>query len=382
MSVSASEWPETSDRNEISPASVWAAHYEDESTLKSKPVAAKGVEQIIAVSVEESRVKTAARARILDESQVLPGEVSFATVTLNQPLEPTSVKGRGQVTPSRVEEFVNQAGPRPRILDESQVLPGEASFATVMLNPPIAARTYSPLAEFFAKSNLAWRRQAVPALLLVSIFAVSAAITLLILRTTEGDGFSAYPTANTSADISSPQAQPTTAQTEITPNSLKTGSVSDGEKRISGPVASSPVGATKLNGAAEVAHDRFPKAAKSERSRNRASNDAKLKTTRNVASQDPKSVASKAASARESGKRRMPVSQRQVSVKEAVVRKKAVPIERDDVKSSSSETVVRHRDSSPWSGNAAAAQSKGELKSAPATGGGQRPRSVARKVDP
>src|SRR5437016_9127504 len=150
------EWLEFSDQVEISAESVWVPDYEEEITLQSKRVVNKTLEQSTGGRVgESSQTEASPRAPIIDELQVLAGEASFATVVLNQQIEPTTVKRRKPLTAGNVERSsVNKAHPRARILDESEALPAEASFATVRLNQRVTAHTYSPMTEFFTKSNL------------------------------------------------------------------------------------------------------------------------------------------------------------------------------------------------------------------------------------
>ena len=102
------EWLESSDIIDSSPASVWAPDYEeeDETTLQGKRVDAQYID-LMSPSIE--RVVDAPRqVRILDESQVLPGEASFATVSLNQPLEESVLKPQNSWEPistSSVDDY-------------------------------------------------------------------------------------------------------------------------------------------------------------------------------------------------------------------------------------------------------------------------------------
>lgn len=376
-----SEWLEFPGRLEISPESVWAPDYDEEISLQSKRVAAKRLEQVTARTIDEPSVGEARpQARMLDESQVLASEASFATVTLNQPLEPTAVNGRAQVTASRGEEFVNPAGPRTRILDESQVLPGEASFATMVLNAPIAARTYSPLAEFFAKSDLAWRRLAVAALLLVSF---SAAIAMVALRIARQGVFSSHRTISTSADTSRPKAEPTAAQTESpTSKSVVSAAVSNRQTEVKEPKASAPQNAAKLEAAVETARDKSRVSLNSERSLKAGSDEIKLKTPRKTSQQEAKSGTRNSVSAGESSKRGPTTQQRRASVKESKVSRRAAHTERVNVNNPRAQTVGASRESSSLSTSAAAGRPKDASTSAPVTGGGQRPRTVLPKVNP
>ena len=359
------EWLEFSDRVEISPASIWAAEDEDEITVQSKRVAVSDVEQ---VRVDESSAREATwRVRVLDESTVLAGEASFATVVLNQPVEPTTVKGTKPIRTSNIElSSVSKASPRGGLLDESTVLPYEASFATVMLNQRTNARTYSPLAEFRVKSNLNWRRLNLAMLLLASI---STVIMLIVLMITQQGLFRSHRPGNTPAET---RARPTetTAQVELTTSgSSKSATTVDAQKEVSTPVASSPV--AKLEGAIE-AQKKFRKSANSELSQRVAADDAKLNIARKVLRQQAKSVASRAASAGDSSNRSSSAPQRRASMKE--ISKSATSPEKVHVDHPRSEIVGSREASS--SSTDEVGRPKAESKSAPATGGGQRPRRV------
>jgi hypothetical protein len=89
-------------------------------------------------------VQDVKRPRLLDETSVLPSEASYATVRLNQEIKP-----------------------RSRVLDESTVLPHEASFATVPLYQA-TTRSYSPGKEFVNKVTLGLQRS-LPVILLAAV---------------------------------------------------------------------------------------------------------------------------------------------------------------------------------------------------------------------
>jgi hypothetical protein len=363
------EWLEFSDRVEISPASIWAAEDEDEITLQSKRVAVPDFEQVTAVRVDESSAReVTGRVRVLDESSVLPGEASFANVVLNHPIEPTTVKSREHLTASNVERAtVSKAGPRARILDESVALPGEASFATAMLNQRTNAHTYSPLAEFLVKSNLNWRRLNLAMLLLVLI---STAIMLIILTITQKGAFSSHKAANTPAEDLPRPTEPAPAQIELkTPEASESDAVSNAQKEVNAPVASTPM--PKLEGEIE-AQTKFSKATNSEPSQRVAVDDAKSNVARKVLRQDSKSVASKDVFAGESSKRKPAGPRRHASAKD--ISKSATAPARVRVDHPPSEILGSHEASS--SSRNEAGQTKAESQSVPATGGGQRPRRV------
>ncbi len=274
------EWLEFSDRLDISPASVWVLEYDEEVTRPGKRVVREEVEQLKADGIDDSSPnytersdacsgsKATARPRILDESTVLPSEASFATVRLNQPIESIAVSERVSATHSVEELSANSPSRRPRILDDSTILPSEASFDTVRLNQPIesiaveerapairavedlsvkpdysrrhildesevlpseasfatlasnertTAGSYSPLSEFFAKSDMNWQKLKLAVLLLASIFVSTfAVVTLVVMKVDENDLVRSNSMANTPLEISQPpQSQPQPGGTEL-----------------------------------------------------------------------------------------------------------------------------------------------------------------------
>ena len=93
------EWLEFSDNAEPSPASVWAPDYdeEDETTLPGRR--AQHID-LMSPNIEKDAIAEPPRqVRILDESRVLPGEASSATVSLNQPFEESVLKPQNSCEP-------------------------------------------------------------------------------------------------------------------------------------------------------------------------------------------------------------------------------------------------------------------------------------------
>src|SRR4030095_6526631 len=179
------EWLESSDNVDLSPASVWAPDYEeeDETTLQGKRVDSQYVDLMSPNLEKEVLVVDAPRqVRILDESQVLPGEASFATVRLNQPLEESVLKPQDSWEPistSSVDDSRERsAASRVRLLDESQILADEASFDTVMLGEGTKAHRHSPLTEFLVKTKLSIRQLVLAMLALVSVLALAVIVLL------------------------------------------------------------------------------------------------------------------------------------------------------------------------------------------------------------
>jgi hypothetical protein len=203
------------------------------------------------------------------------------------------------------------------------------------------------------KSNLNWRRLNLVMLLLVSI---SVVITLIILMITRPGVFSSHTAANTPAENLPQAMEPATAQVELTtPKSSESDAVSNSQKEVSAPIASTSV--AKPEGAIE-AQKKFSEAANSEPSQRVAV--AQLNIARKVLRQDAKSIASKAAIAGEGSKR-------------------ATSPKRVHVDDSRSESLVSRGEASSLARNEMG-QAKAESKSAPATGGGQRPRRVTSRA--
>ena len=181
----------------------------------------------------------------MDDSKVQPGEPSFVSVTVDGQNEKTFIQeymGLGPSFPTELEsdrlselESSHLTEPesnhsaeiesshstelessqpvvsaRVRVLDESQVLPGEASFATAIPSGPFAPGSHSPLQEFLAKTNLELRTFMLASLLFVSIIGVSA---LVIMEATTGV-FSSKFLASAAASGTSPKADSATPQSQ------------------------------------------------------------------------------------------------------------------------------------------------------------------------
>lgn len=318
-----SAWLEFSDSTGLSPASVWASDYEEDLTLQSKTAAAKELEQVTEGRDDESTaINVSRRVRILDESQVLTDEASFATVTVNEPIEQAVVKRPEQAESKVGESSLIDTRPAVRLLDESQILSGEASFATAMSDEPLRMSTYSPLSEFLVKTHLNLTQLMLASLLLVLVIAVT---TFLFLRLTTGKAALNSPsTINSESQTSPVEAVPTTVETKAltTFDSSDPGPVSKPQEQLRGAAASSRQEELKLKGASE--------------------------TERRTSPENPSSV---------------------------IVRRAAAS-KRSDVKNSRSETVVGKREVPSSTTEAAAERLKDEPKVPPVTGGGERPRKV------
>jgi hypothetical protein len=67
--------------------------------------------------------------------------------------------------------------PRPRVLDESVILPHEVSFATISLEQKTLSRSYSPAKEFSVKFAAGLKKYS-PMMLLIAVFAAAIAYSL------------------------------------------------------------------------------------------------------------------------------------------------------------------------------------------------------------
>ncbi|MGH9970598.1 MAG: hypothetical protein ACREBG_22805 [Pyrinomonadaceae bacterium] len=376
--VNDSEWIEFPDRVEISPASVWALDDEDETTVQTARAATKRLKQVAPGTVKESVHEASPRVRILDESQVLPSEASFATIKMNQELESSVLDAHARLTASTFEEATaNSANSRKRILDESDALPGEASFATVMLNEQSPDRAYSPLKEFFAKSNLNWRSLTVVTLLLVSIF---AGITIFVWKIAEQSVLSSHQTENNAAETPRSQTEPTATHAELpTSKPPVPAAVSNRQTQVNEPMASAAPNVAKREAAVEVAPNKSPVASNSERSQKAASKEIKLTIPGKAPRPEAKSATRNSAAAGESGKRGLTTQQRRSNAKESEGSKRAARTESVGVNKPRPQTVEASRESSSISTDAPAERPKPASTSHTVTGGAQRPRTVTPK---
>jgi hypothetical protein len=143
----------------------------------------------------EPKVKSAVLPRkiprrplVLDESAVLPSEASYATVPMHRDVvSQPRVLDETAVLPSEASyatvPMYRDVVSRPRVLDDTAVLPGEASFATVRLYQKPARSRYS--ANRFTPSFVDRAKQLLPALLVVAV--CSAAIIFRMAFKTTND---------------------------------------------------------------------------------------------------------------------------------------------------------------------------------------------------
>ena len=156
---------------------------------------------------------------------------------------------------------------RARLLDESEILRDEASFATVVLNQRIAPQTHSALREFLAKFSLTWKRMTLALLLVVSV----CAVTTVILKITRArSNISSHPAEKTIGENSAPQPKPTATQTEVLTASefLESPAVSQTENQMNESLTSAGVAGAKPSGAVatklDIPDKELPEEAKSQ----------------------------------------------------------------------------------------------------------------------
>ena len=216
-------------------------------------------------------VDTPRQVRILDESQVLPGEASFATVSLNQPFEESVLKPHNSWEPiatSSVDDCRDRrSAPRVQLLDESQVLSGEASFATVMLGQRPTA--HSPITEFLVKTKLSLKQVVLAMLALVSVLALAVIVLLSMTSSQVVTVSSAPPPAALNTATQSVSTSVSTSVTESRESAL----LSNSQGKVSGSISTQPVATVeKTPGVAEA---KLVARATSDDSRKATSNDAK-----------------------------------------------------------------------------------------------------------
>lgn len=368
------EWLESSDDVELSPASVWAADYdeEDETTLQCKRVDAQYI-ALMSPNIEEDAVgDTPRQVRILDESQVLPGEASFATVSLNQPFEESPLKPQNSWEPistSIVDDHrESRSASRVKLLDESQVLAGEASFATV-LGELTKAQRHSPITEFLVKTKLSLKQLVLATLALVLVLALAVIVLLSMTRSEVVTVSSAPPP--TAVETASQSLSTSTASHEpvlISDSQGKVSGSSSPTQAVSTVEESQGVGEAKL--AERPSSDDSPKA---------PSSDAKSGAVRQEILREPKE--------RVVETKKQPAAVGNKAVKEqAVVKTPHSSIRKEQALVKTPHSSIRSEKTRP---EPATRQSEVpvtvenvETKTPPITGGGQRPRTVTRKPVP
>jgi len=353
------EWLESIDNVDASPASVWAPDYddEDETTLQGKRANAQYID-LMSPNIENEPlvVDTPGQVRILDESQVLPGEASFATVSLNQPLEESPLKPQDSWEPissSSVDDHrERRSASRVKLLDESKVLAGEASFATVLGERTKAPR-HSPITEFLVKTKLSLKQLVLAMVAMVSVFAL-AVIVLLRITSSEVMTISSAPPPATVAAVS---------QTSKSPESF---SISNSQAEVSGSAGPGQA-VVAVEEPQRVAEAKLTERPSSDDSRKAVSSDAKAGAVHQEILREPKEgvIATKKSSASVAKK---PVKE------QAAVKTPDAPVR--------SEPRETHPEPASRQSEVPVKVENVETKTPSITGGGERPRTVTRKPSP
>jgi hypothetical protein len=307
-------------------------------------------------------VDTSRQVRILDESQVLPGEASFATVSLNQPFEESALKPENSGEPissSSVDDYhERRSASQVQLLDESQVLAGEASFATVMLGERTRAPRYSPITEFLVKTKLSLIQLVLATLALVSVFALAMTVLFITTRS-EAVSVSSVPPPTT-VDTTS---QSVSTSTPESPESVLLG---NSQGKVSG--SASPIQAVatveETHGFAETNLIERPS---SDDSRKAPSSDAKSGAVPHEILREPKE--------RIAETKKQSASVGKKAVKEQVVVKTPNASVKSEPRETRPEPATRQSEAPVTVENV-------ETKTSSMTGGGERPRTVTRKPSP
>jgi hypothetical protein len=419
------EWLDFSDRVELSAASIWALDDDDETTIQTKrpakssehvPAASSSEsgqteigsqvrildesqtlpreasfatvvsnhetqladfmapELVVEIRSAESRAPTVSRPRILDESSVLPGEASFATVVLNREIQPDVFEARQQVVQTGFEQSLEpKSDSRKRILDESDVLPVEASFATVLKHEQNVTRSYSPLEEFHAKFRLTWKNLTMAA---VVLFALSAGVTLAVLKIAES--VRSRPTVVTAQRVSAPRTELVRQTPATSYDSPRPIAASPEQKQVTPPVTAAPVVAPQPEKSREeISSNRLPNATVVENSRKITPEADNKKISSKVSRQEAKARSEvRGAPATIASKRTVTEKPRQKEVvKDRVDRKRPLKNQVKVVKAPAAVT----RNQSPSPVRESAMRPAGEPRSTSSGSGAQRPRTVTRK---
>jgi hypothetical protein len=368
------EWLESSDNVDLSPASVWAPDYEeDETTLQGKRVDAQYID-LMSPNMEKEGlvVDTPRQVRILDESGVLPGEASFATVRLNQPFEESVLKPQNSWEPistSSVDDYrERRSASRIQLLDKSQVLAGEASFATVMLGERTKAHRHSPITEFFVKTKLSLKQLVLAMLALASVLAL-AVIVLLSTTSSEVVTVSSAPPP-TIVDTASQSVS--TSITE-SPESVL---ISNSQGKVSGSASPTQAVAT-VEETQSVAEAKLIEGPSSDDSRKAPSSDAKSSAVHEEILREVNSVGARVHSPKE---RVIETKKQSTSVARKALKEQAV-VKTPNASVRSEPPETRPKPATRQSEVPVTVENV-ETKTPPITGGGERPRTVTRKPSP
>ena len=256
-------WLEVPDSTELTAAEVWSLDYEDEITLQSK-LAEEVIEDVTEDRFDDwNAINASSQVPISDELLFLPSDAPFAPIPINEETEPgaTTLQGasnrddsitvdRSRVERPRVE--VSKVEPpkversRVRLLDESDVLQHEQSFATVLEDQPRRKGSYSPQREFLLKTGLSSTQLLLAKLLVVSVICVAALLFLIIF----GGVFNSSPRM-TDAPRTAVAVPPVNTQPKALTPSSSTASETAAHHRVTSVLPGKED--TKLNASAESA---------------------------------------------------------------------------------------------------------------------------------
>ena len=359
------EWLESPDIVDLSPASVWAPDYEeeDETTLQGERVDAQYID-LMSPNIEKEGpvVDTPRQVRILDESQVLPGEASFANVSLNQPFEESVLDQQNSWEPistSIVDDFrERESASRVQLLDESQVLAGEASYATAMLGERTKAHHYSPITEFLVKTRLSLKQLVLAMFALVSVLALAVIVLFITMSSEVVTVRSAPPTT----PVETASQSVSTSITESPESALN----SNSQGKVSGSASPTQAVAT-VEETQSVAEAKLIERPRSDDSRKAPSSDAKSGAVREEILREPK-------------ERVIDTKKRSASVAKKAVKEQTV-VKTPNASVRSEPREMRHEPATRQS-DVPVTVEKVETKTPPINGGGERPRTVTRKPIP
>ena len=368
------EWLESSDNVDLSPASVWAPDYEeDETTLQGKQVDAQYTD-LMSPNMEKVGLvfDTPRQVRILDESQVLPGEASFATVSLNQPFEESLLKPQNSWEPistSSVDDYrERRSASRVQLLDESQVLAGEASFATVMLGERTKAHRHSPIIEFLVKTKLSLKQLVLAMLALVSVLA----LTVIVLLSTTSSEVVTVSSAPPPTIVDTASQSVSTSITE-SPESVL---ISNSQGEVSGSASPTQAVAT-VEETQGVAKAKLIERPSSDDSLKAPSSAAKSSAVRQEILREVNSVGARVHSP---GERVIETKKQSASVARKALKEQAV-VKTPNASVRSEPLETRPKPATRQSEVPVTVENV-ETKTPPITGGGERPRTVTRKPSP
>jgi hypothetical protein len=346
------EWLESSDNVGLSPASVWAPDYEedDETTLQGKRVAAQHLD-LMSPNVENEGFETPRQVRILDESQVLPGEASFATVSLNQPFEENVLKPQNSfesIANSSVDDNRERSSAsRVQLLDESYVPPGES----------VKAPRHSPITEFLVKTKLSVKQLVLATVAFVSLLAL-AVIVLLSMARSE---------VVTVSSVSPPPAVETASQSVSTSTAQSSEPVLTSKSQGNASESTSPTQVVTAKETPSVAEIKLIERPSSDDSRKAPSNAAKSGALRQEILREPNE--------RVSESKKQPASVARKALKEPTVVKTSNVAIKSEPREVRPEPATRQSELPVTKENV-------ETKTPSITGGGERPRTVTHKPSP